>query len=146
MSFFVAFMVYTFSSMIFSTGNLEAEKIMLRRFQMEELEKATRNFSKACLLGYGGFGNVYKGTFEGEGTLAIKVAHSDSYPLEEFRNGKLQPSYVHCQAIKQLVAVQDILSELIWFLCSLETEVRLLSQVNHRNLVNLVGFCEGTGM
>ncbi|XP_034683961.1 probable serine/threonine-protein kinase PBL7 isoform X1 [Vitis riparia] len=67
-------------------GNLKAEKILLRRFQFEELDKATQNFSKDCLLGYGGFGNVYKGTFDVEGTLAIKVAHSDSYPVEEFRN------------------------------------------------------------
>lgn len=73
-----------------SAGNLKAEKILLRRFQFEELDKATQNFSKDCLLGYGGFGNVYKGTFDVEGTLAIKVAHSDSYPVEEFRNGKLQ--------------------------------------------------------
>lgn len=73
-----------------SAGNWKAEKVMLRRFQLEELEKATQNFSKDCLLGYGGFGNVYKGTFDGEGTLAIKVAHSDSYPVEEFRNGKVQ--------------------------------------------------------
>ncbi|XP_059592583.1 probable serine/threonine-protein kinase PBL22 [Vitis vinifera] len=69
-----------------SAGNLKAEKILLRRFQFEELDKATQNFSKDCLLGYGGFGNVYKGTFDVEGTLAIKVAHSDSYPVEEFRN------------------------------------------------------------
>lgn len=62
---------------------------MLRRFQLEELVKATNNFSQECLLGSGGFGNVYKGTFDVEGTLAIKRAHSDSYQsLEEFRNGK----------------------------------------------------------
>lgn len=55
---------------------------------MEELEKATNNFSEECLVGSGAFGNVYKGTFEIEGTLAIKRAHADSFQsVEEFRNG-----------------------------------------------------------
>ena len=55
---------------------------------MEELEKATNNFSQDCLLGSGGFGNVYMGSFDVEGTLAIKRAHADSYQsVEEFRNG-----------------------------------------------------------
>lgn len=69
--------------------DLDAEKLMLRRFQMEELEKATNNFSRGCLIGSGAFGNVYIGTFVVEGTLAIKKARADSYTsTEEFRNGK----------------------------------------------------------
>ncbi|KAA8547551.1 hypothetical protein F0562_003980 [Nyssa sinensis] len=92
-------------------GNLDAEKLMLRRFQLEELEKATNNFSQYCLVGSGAFGDVYRGTFAVEGTLAIKKARADSYiSKEEFRN-----------------------------------EVRLLSEVKHRNLVGLVGFCEEAG-
>ncbi|XP_039012391.1 probable serine/threonine-protein kinase PBL11 [Hibiscus syriacus] len=68
-------------------GSLKADKLWLRRFQVEELEKATKNFSADCLLGSGAFGNVYKGTFEFEGTLAIKRAHAESYQsVEEFRN------------------------------------------------------------
>ncbi|MBA0686585.1 hypothetical protein Goari_014181, partial [Gossypium aridum] len=90
------------------TGSLKAEESRLRRFQLEEVAKATKNFSAECLLGSGAFGNVYKGTFELHGTLAIKIAHADSYQsVEEFRN-----------------------------------EVRLLSTVNHPNLVGLVGYCE----
>ncbi|KAL6274142.1 hypothetical protein ACE6H2_024834 [Prunus campanulata] len=69
-------------------GNLKEEKILLRRFQLEELVKATKNFSKDCLLGCGAFGNVYKGTFDDLGTLAIKRTHADSFQsAEEFRNG-----------------------------------------------------------
>ncbi|KAM2002671.1 hypothetical protein ACFX15_026343 [Malus domestica] len=91
-------------------GNLKEEKITLRRFQLDELVKATNNFSGECLLGSGGFANVYKGTFDDAGTVAVKRAHADSFQsVEEFRN-----------------------------------EVRLLSKVKHRNLVGLVGYCEGS--
>ncbi|KAK6922545.1 hypothetical protein RJ641_010849 [Dillenia turbinata] len=61
-----------------------SEKIRLRQlFQFEELNKATENFSDQCLLGSGAIGNVYKATFEEEGTLAIKRAHADSYQIVE---------------------------------------------------------------
>ncbi|GLT74148.1 hypothetical protein SLA2020_459620 [Shorea laevis] len=67
--------------------SLKDEKLMLRSFQLEELERATKNFSKDCLLGSGAFGNVYRGTFEVEGTLAIKKVHAASFQsLQEFRN------------------------------------------------------------
>ncbi|XP_077246273.1 putative serine/threonine-protein kinase PBL9 [Tasmannia lanceolata] len=66
---------------------LQSGTLNLRRFQFEELEKATKNFSPEYLVGSGAFGNVYKGTFD-EGVLAIKRAHADSYDsVEEFRNG-----------------------------------------------------------
>ncbi|KAK1320116.1 putative LRR receptor-like serine/threonine-protein kinase [Acorus calamus] len=62
-------------------------KIELKRFQLEELGKATENFSRECLVGSGAFGNVYKGTFDEELTLAVKRAHAESYQsVEEFRN------------------------------------------------------------
>jgi len=68
--------------------SLEHDAISLRCFDFKELEKATANFSQDCLLGSGAFGNVYKGTFELEGTLAIKRAHFESFTsVDEFRNG-----------------------------------------------------------
>ncbi|KAK1578581.1 hypothetical protein Q3G72_031438 [Acer saccharum] len=68
-------------------GNLKAENLMLRCFQLNELERATKNFSDDCLLGSGAFGNVYQGTFDSDGILAIKRAHAASYQsVEEFRN------------------------------------------------------------
>lgn len=61
----------------------------LRQFRFEDLQKATRNFSQDCLVGSGAFGNVYLGTFDVEGTLAIKKPNVESYTsTEEFRNGK----------------------------------------------------------
>ncbi|CAI8608977.1 unnamed protein product [Vicia faba] len=67
--------------------SLKYDKTSLRCFKIEELERATQNFSQDCLLGSGAFGNVYKGTFELEGILAIKRPHSESFlSVEEFRN------------------------------------------------------------
>lgn len=61
---------------------------MLRRFELDEVLKATNSFSEESLLGSGAFGNVYKAIFQVEGTLAIKKPHAESYQsVEEFRNG-----------------------------------------------------------
>lgn len=69
-------------------GNLKDEKTMLRKFELDEVLKATKSFSEESLLGSGAFGNVYKAVFEVEGTLAIKRPHADScQSVEEFRNG-----------------------------------------------------------
>uniref|UniRef100_A0A9I9CT79 non-specific serine/threonine protein kinase n=2 Tax=Cucumis melo TaxID=3656 RepID=A0A9I9CT79_CUCME len=70
-------------------GSVKEEKLLkLRRFEFEELEKATKNFSREYLLGAGSFANVYKGVLESEGEIvAIKRPHADSYTsLDEFRN------------------------------------------------------------
>ncbi|KAL1553738.1 hypothetical protein AAHA92_14371 [Salvia divinorum] len=69
-------------------GKLDAKKMKLRRFRLEELQKATENFSQDFLIGRGSFANVYRGAFPVEGTLAIKMPHSEAYTsIEEFRNG-----------------------------------------------------------
>ncbi|XXG71768.1 hypothetical protein AAC387_Pa07g1017 [Persea americana] len=75
------------ASLVYSSDHGgERSKINIRRFQLIELEKATKNFSKECLVGSGAFGNVYKGTFE-DRALAIKRAHTKSYQtINEFRN------------------------------------------------------------
>ncbi|KAK4346962.1 hypothetical protein RND71_033301 [Anisodus tanguticus] len=92
-------------------GTLKAEQLMLKHFQLEQLQKATNNFSQDYLVGSVAFGNVYRGTFDGEGTLAVKKTHTESYiSTEEFEN-----------------------------------EIRLVSKVKHKNLVSLVGFCQGAG-
>ncbi|TYK12510.1 serine/threonine-protein kinase CDL1-like [Cucumis melo var. makuwa] len=86
-------------------GSVKEEKLLkLRRFEFEELGKATKNFSREYLLGAGSFANVYKGVLESEGEIvAIKRPHADSYTsLDEFRNEvKLLSSVKH----KNLVAL-----------------------------------------
>ncbi|XP_062081017.1 uncharacterized protein LOC133785819 [Humulus lupulus] len=98
--FLVAFLFYLFIKKLLPTlrkrqsplynitkGVLKEEKTMLRKFQLEEVVRATNNFSRECLLGSGAFGNVYKGTFDVQATLAIKRPHTHSYKsVEEFRN------------------------------------------------------------
>ncbi|KAK7307033.1 hypothetical protein VNO77_39733 [Canavalia gladiata] len=82
------------------------------RFSMEEMKMATNDFDEALLIGTGGFGNVYKGSFDGGATcVAIKRAN----PMSE-------------QGVSEF-----------------ETEIHLLSQLRHNNLVSLLGYCNEDG-
>ncbi|KAK9280271.1 hypothetical protein L1049_013959 [Liquidambar formosana] len=49
------------------------------RFTMEEINKATRNFSPSFKIGQGGFGIVYKGRLEDGTLVAIKRAKKSAY-------------------------------------------------------------------
>ncbi|KAF3435326.1 hypothetical protein FNV43_RR22413 [Rhamnella rubrinervis] len=53
-----------------------------RRFQMEELSLATKNFSDKSLIGVGKFGEVYKGLLHDGMIVAIKKRHGA--PSQEF--------------------------------------------------------------
>lgn len=78
-----------------------------RIFTMREIKKASDNFSKDNLISTGGFGEVFKGTFDDGTVIAIKRAKlSNTKALDQILN-----------------------------------EVRILCQVNHRNLVRLLGCC-----
>lgn len=56
------------------------------RFSYKELKKATRGFRDKGLLGFGGFGRVYKGTLPGSNTqVAVKrISHGSKQGLHEF--------------------------------------------------------------
>lgn len=56
------------------------------RFSYKELKKATRGFRDKGLLGFGGFGRVYKGTLPGSNTqVAVKrISHESRQGLHEF--------------------------------------------------------------
>ncbi|KAJ7557095.1 hypothetical protein O6H91_05G111300 [Diphasiastrum complanatum] len=41
-------------------------------FEMDEIKKATKNFSGSSIIGAGGFGNVYKGILENGTVIAVK--------------------------------------------------------------------------
>jgi len=60
------------------------------------LFKATEGFSSANLIGVGGFGSVYKGILEDNGTVvAVKVLHL-------VRRGALNSFIVECEALKNI--------------------------------------------
>jgi len=85
----------------------------LRIFTFQELKSATRGFSRALMLGEGGFGCVYRGT--------IRSA--------------LEPRRSLDVAIKQL-GRKGLQGHKEWM-----TEVNVLGVVDHANLVKLIGYC-----
>ncbi|XP_078173885.1 serine/threonine-protein kinase PCRK1-like isoform X1 [Carex rostrata] len=85
----------------------------LRIFMYQELKNATRNFSRALMLGEGGFGCVYRGTIR----------------------SVLEPDKKMDVAVKQL-GRKGLQGHKEWL-----TEVNVLGMVDHQNLVKLVGYC-----
>ncbi|WVZ59111.1 hypothetical protein U9M48_009309 [Paspalum notatum var. saurae] len=88
----------------------------LRVFTFQELRAATRGFSRALMLGEGGFGCVYRGTIREPGGAAARTTSLDV-------------------AIKQL-GRKGLQGHKEWV-----TEVNVLGVVHHANLVKLIGYC-----
>lgn len=79
----------------------------LRVFSKRQIEIATNNFDENYILGSGGRGKVFKGVFDNNKTVAIKMSKEvEESQREEFVN-----------------------------------EIILLSQINHKNIVTLLGCC-----
>lgn len=68
----------------------------LHRFTLQELEKATDNFSEEYFIGEGGFGKVYRGVLIDGKIVAIKCASNESAQGQaEFRNELALLSRLH---------------------------------------------------
>ncbi|KAL5722605.1 Serine/threonine-protein kinase pbl34 [Ranunculus cassubicifolius] len=89
----------------------------LRKFTFNELKSATRNFRPESLLGEGGFGCVFKGWIEENGTAPVKPGTGLTVAVKTLNHDGLQGH-------KEWVA-----------------EVNFLGDLLHPNLVKLIGYC-----
>ncbi|XP_056163430.1 uncharacterized protein LOC115664234 isoform X2 [Syzygium oleosum] len=103
------------------TSELTEEIIVapqLRKFSLNDLKLATRNFSPEALLGEGGFGHVFKGWIEENGTAAARPGTGLTVAVKTL---KLDGLHGH----KEWLA-----------------EVSILGHREHPNLVKLIGYCK----
>ncbi|CAA2976218.1 probable receptor kinase At5g15080 [Olea europaea subsp. europaea] len=103
-----------------STSKLEEElKVFsqLRKFTFNDLKLATRNFRPESLLGEGGFGCVFKGWIEENGTAPVKPGTGLTVAVKTLNHDGLQGH-------KEWLA-----------------EVNYLGDLLHPNLVKLIGYC-----
>ncbi|KAE8688681.1 putative L-type lectin-domain containing receptor kinase I.11 [Hibiscus syriacus] len=89
------------------------------RFSYKTLYIATKGFKDKQLLGFGGFGKVYKGTlpYTNEGIAVKKVSHESNQGMKEFvseivsmgklRHKKLVPLLGYCRRKKELLLVYE---------------------------------------
>ncbi|XP_021905208.1 probable serine/threonine-protein kinase PIX7 isoform X2 [Carica papaya] len=89
----------------------------LRKFTFVDLKLATRNFRPESLLGEGGFGCVFKGWIEENGTAPVKPGTGLTVAVKTLNHDGLQGH-------KEWLA-----------------EVNFLGNLLHPNLVKLVGYC-----
>lgn len=89
----------------------------LRNFAFNELKLATRNFKRESLLGVGGFGPVYKGWINENGSSPVKPGTGLPVAVKTLNKNGLQGH-------KEWLA-----------------EVNFLGNLHHQNLVKLVGYC-----
>ncbi|KAJ8774975.1 hypothetical protein K2173_019979 [Erythroxylum novogranatense] len=89
----------------------------LRKFTFNDLKLATRNFRPESLLGEGGFGCVFKGWIEENGTAPVKPGTGLTVAVKTLNHDGLQGH-------KEWLA-----------------EVSFLGNLLHPNLVKLIGYC-----
>jgi serine/threonine protein kinase len=89
----------------------------LRKFTFNDLKYATRNFRPESLLGEGGFGCVFKGWIEENGTAPVKPGTGLTVAVKTLNHDGLQGH-------KEWLA-----------------EVNFLGDLIHPNLVKLIGYC-----
>ncbi|GKV08700.1 hypothetical protein SLEP1_g20298 [Rubroshorea leprosula] len=103
-----------------STPNVDEElKVasQLWKFSFNELKSATRNFRPESFLGQGGFGCVFKGWINENGTTPVKPGTGLSVAVKTLNHDGLQGH-------KEWLA-----------------EVTYLGDLMHPNLVKLIGYC-----
>ncbi|KAG6505357.1 hypothetical protein ZIOFF_037713 [Zingiber officinale] len=89
----------------------------LLQFTFQELKSATGNFRPDSILGEGGFGYVFKGWIEENGTTPAKPGTGLTVAVKSLKPDALQGH-------REWVA-----------------EIKFLGQLHHPNLVKLIGYC-----
>ncbi|KAI7998346.1 Wall-associated receptor kinase 2 [Camellia lanceoleosa] len=88
----------------------------IRIFSEKELVKATEKYDNNRLLGQGGSGAVYKGVLANGSLVAIKKPNvADKTKIKHFQREVIKKAFQH--------------------------EISIVSQVNHKNVVKLLGLC-----
>ncbi|KAK4763888.1 hypothetical protein SAY87_013326 [Trapa incisa] len=105
-----------------NSTNLKLEEelkvaLRLRKFTFNDLKLATRNFRPESLLGEGGFGCVFKGWIEENGTAPVRPGTGLTVAVKTLNQDGLQGH-------REWVA-----------------EVNFLGDLIHPNLVKLIGYC-----
>ncbi|RVW56379.1 Calmodulin-binding receptor-like cytoplasmic kinase 1 [Vitis vinifera] len=90
----------------YGSSNAASGQLVTENFSIEEINKATQNFSQANKIGEGGFGTVYKGRLGNGSLVAIKRAKKNMYDKrlsQEFKNEILTLSRIeHLNLVKLL--------------------------------------------
>ncbi|KAL6562340.1 hypothetical protein OROGR_003347 [Orobanche gracilis] len=109
-------------------------------YKLEEMKKATHNFSKKNKLGAGGQGTVFKGTLSSGTQVAIKECKMD---VQTPKDKKSKKSKHEGAADKTLEAGDDHRrdEENDHEMSAFITEIVLLSETIHKNIVRLWGCC-----
>jgi serine/threonine protein kinase len=96
-----------------------ARPLGCEEFTLKDLSRLTNGFAEEAKIGSGSFGSVYRATLRDGREVAIKRAEGASTGARRRRRFDAERAF--------------------------RSELRLLSRVNHRNLVSLLGFCEERG-
>lgn len=101
-----------------------------RQFTLEELEQSTNRFSETNFIGGGSFGFVYRGLLR---DTFVAIKRRSGPPRQEFVSEVHISVSVYAHCIIQIVT----------FFCG--NQVNYLSEIRHRNLVTLLGYCQENG-
>uniref|UniRef100_A0ACD6AAE1 Uncharacterized protein n=1 Tax=Avena sativa TaxID=4498 RepID=A0ACD6AAE1_AVESA len=96
-----------------------ARPLGCEEFTLKDLSRLTNGFAEEAKIGSGSFGSVYRAKLPDGRVVAIKRAERASTGARRRRRFDAEHAF--------------------------RSELRLLSRVNHRNLVSLLGFCEERG-
>lgn len=103
----------------------------------KQIEKTTNNFLESNILGEGGFGCVYKARLDHNLDVAVKKLHCETQNAErEFEVRMITYCLFICWfSVFNFLCLVDSLNGVM----KLQNEVKLLSKIQHPNIISLLG-------